>query len=369
MSNIVYLYNPFTFVYEGEGKLHSCQRTLKETGVIFYMPRANSTTIQPTLENYKTPYFNLETNEWELRDNKIQGIFYNIASGDKVDGILQKDELLYTMDEPFDKMEGDKMKYVDGIFGINYETGRNTLINGKWIFESKSEKRQIAELTTTLLAELEDKHKSSSQIHIKNGYKFTIYLYDDYGKEFIKLIEQSCSQINDYNSASDDSIKLIKYFIKFTKDSKQIQLSIEVLNWIWRYVFEEVLIYFKNNRQIYDALKLKIDFAASKEELEAIEIKFISNNGLSLDITKTMIKLLNSAKGIEDDYYRESFKSLDSDTGQYIYKLKKLNIPKRVVSALIYEASQPYPIFKIQDASEIIKDSLDVISNSFLKIE
>jgi hypothetical protein len=284
MSNIVYLYNPFTFVYEGEGKLHSCQRTLKETGVIFYMPRANSTTIQPTLENYKTPYFNLETNEWELRDNKIQGIFYNIASGDKVDGILQKDELLYTMDEPFDKMEGDKMKYVDGIFGINYETGRNTLINGKWIFESKSDKRQITELTTTLLADLEIKYNETKTIKVINGHSFIISVNSKEYDVFISIIEDACKGIN-----ADET----REFQMFEKNGDEINIRLK--NIFWKIVFQE----FYNNRIAnkisFNRIVNKINYAKTLNELSSISLE-LPHNQYIVNVTNAVIKIDEAIK-------------------------------------------------------------------------
>jgi hypothetical protein len=86
------------------------------------------------------------------------------------------------------------------------------------------------------------------------------------------------------------------------------------LNWIWQYIFEELLAYVKATKQLKENLIAKID-SCSLEELQEVQLNFYKPDGITLDISATIQTLLIT--------------SIDSNSNENV-----INIPPYVIEAI-----------------------------------
>ena len=255
-----------------------------------------------------------------------------------------------------------KMEILENKFQDNMEV---LLLDNKIVFVNFLETLSLQNKKILLLAKLDAKYQNTRQIHIENGYQFIIDLASNSGKEFIEKIKISCNQIQDYNTATNFQAHSYFQTITIIQDGKEMQKQIEVLmlNWLWKYVFEEVLVYIEENKKKYEAFKKDIENSVLINELLSIDIQFPMPDGLTLDVNKVFDKLIDVVKGIATETYL-SYK-IDEKTGVGITEEVKLEMPSQVIMVLKAKNLKPYPIFDDISLVSINNKIQKVLQSSF----
>jgi hypothetical protein len=156
------------------------------------------------------------------------------------------------------------------------------------IYKSKElEKNKLSKID-----ELNIKYSNSMVINITNSFSFKIDLQSKYGLEFLKIIQSSIGSYSDIVNAKKKS----KFYIEILEDNKRRQIQCVCYNWIWLYLFDELLSYVKDNNQFKEIYRLKINNINDIESLKKINIEFTYPNGLNINISRTIEKLLSIDK-------------------------------------------------------------------------
>lgn len=144
---------------------------------------------------------------------------------------------------------------------------------------------------------IDDLYSKSLILHIQNGFAFTVDLRSKDGDNLLAIINNSLGSYTDEIKGK----KAEEFFITIQEGSAQKQISCRCLNWIWQYVFEELLVYVKATKQLKENLIAKIDSCSSLEELQKMELNFYKPDGLTIDISDTIQTLLMTSTDFDSN--------------------------------------------------------------------
>jgi hypothetical protein len=102
---------------------------------------------------------------------------------------------------------------------------------------------------------IDDLYSKSLILHIQNGFAFDIDLRSKDGDNLLAIINNSLGSYTDVVKGK----KVVEFFITIQEGFAQTQISCRCLNWIWQYIFEELLAYVKATKQLKENLIAKID--------------------------------------------------------------------------------------------------------------
>ena len=134
-------------------------------------------------------------------------------------------------------------------------------------------------------------------LQIQNGFAFNIDLRSKDGDNLLAIINNSLGSYTDEIKGK----KVVEFFITIQEGLAQTQISCRCLNWIWQYIFEELLAYVKATKQLKENLIAKIDSCSSLEELQKMELNFYKPNGLTIDSSDTIQTLLMTSTDFDSN--------------------------------------------------------------------
>lgn len=131
-------------------------------------------------------------------------------------------------------------------------------------------------------------------LQIENGFTFQIDLKSKYGTELLNIVENSIGSYSD----EFKSKKITTFFINVNENNTQKQIYCACYNWIWQYIFEELLLYVKTIKQLKENFIVIVE-NSSIEQLKEIEFNFIKENGIKINVSKTIQKLLEITSDVD----------------------------------------------------------------------
>lgn len=131
-------------------------------------------------------------------------------------------------------------------------------------------------------------------LQIENGFTFSIDLRSKYGAELLNIITNSIGSYAD----EFKSKQVITFFVNIEENNKQKQIYCACYNWIWQYIFEELLFYVKTIKQLKENFIAVIE-NSTPEELKEIEFNFTKENGIKINVSKTIQKLLEITSDVD----------------------------------------------------------------------
>ena len=166
-----------------------------------------------------------------------------------------------------------------------------------WI-EITEEEYSLVEEKNKLIDEkkrlVDDLYSKALILQIENGFTFSIDLREKHGNELLNIISNSIGSYTD----EVKSKQITTFFINIEENNKQKQIYCACYNWIWQYIFEELLLYIKRVKQLKENFITVIENSTVKE-LKEIEFNFIKEDGIKLDVSKTLQKLLEIVSDVD----------------------------------------------------------------------
>jgi hypothetical protein len=254
------------------------------------------------------------------------------------------------------------------VYNMNFQEAFFNEEKNKWEIHDKPNEAQLLVLKSSLTKRLNKSYENTRKLHIKNGYTFTIDLSSDEGKELINIINKSIVDVPDLNSVKEDAFKSYPFFIKIQVinekgNETEKLLEIFILNWLWKYIFEEIINFTIYNKKLYEKYKEEINNTNDVDSLKNFAIEFNYPEGLTLNVNNILKEIMQIATGKQTDYYRQYYFDEKEQKGKY--KDIPLQMPKTVLNALMAETQKEYPIFTITDVNKIQNEIKENMSNSF----
>jgi len=167
--------------------------------------------------------------------------------------------------------------------------------NEAMILEVQISQYQSLEMIKAEKIKLVDELYSKALIlQIENGFTFQIDLRSKYGAELLNIVANSIGSYTD----EVKSKKITTFFVNVIENDKQKQIYCACYNWIWQYIFEELIFYVKTIKQLKENFIASIESSSAKE-LRKIEFNFVRENGIKINISKTIQKLLEIISDVD----------------------------------------------------------------------
>jgi hypothetical protein len=131
-------------------------------------------------------------------------------------------------------------------------------------------------------------------LQIENGFTFQIDLRSKYGTELLNIVANSIGSYTD----EVKSKKITTFFVNVIENDKQKQIYCACYNWIWQYIFEELIFYVKTIKQLKENFIASIENSTTKE-LKKIEFNFAREDGIKINVSKTIQKLLGIISDVD----------------------------------------------------------------------
>ena len=180
---------------------------------------------------------------------KIQELESNLSE------VYIDDELYYQVNDNYD-FENFKNQYIMVDKIIKEFTKDDAMIFEAQILQNqsleiiKAEKRKL----------VDDLYSKALILQIENGFTFQIDLRSKYGDQLLNIIANSIgSYVDEFKSR-----QVITFFVNIEENNKQKQIYISCYNWIWQYIFEELLFYIKATKQLKESFIAVIENSTSK---------------------------------------------------------------------------------------------------------
>lgn len=223
-------------------------------------------------------------NNQEIRiPYKIQELESNLSE------VYIDDELYYQVNDDYD-FENFRNQYIMVDKIIKEFKKDDAMIFEAQIFQYqsleiiKAEKRKL----------VDDLYSQALILQIENGFTFSIDLRSKYGAELLNIIANSIGSYAD----EFKSKQVITFFVNIEENNKQKQIYCACYNWIWQYIFEELLFYVKTIKQLKENFIAVIENSTAKE-LKEIEFNFTKENGIKINVSKTIQKLLEITSDVD----------------------------------------------------------------------
>lgn len=223
-------------------------------------------------------------NNQEIRiPYKIQELESNLSE------VYIDDELYYQVNDDYD-FENFRNQYVM-VDNIIKEFKKNEAM----ILEAQISQYQSLQIVKAEKRKLVDNLYSKALIlQIENGFTFQIDLRSKYGAELLNIIANSIGSYAD----EFKSKQVITFFVNIEENNKQKQIYCACYNWIWQYIFEELLLYIKRIKQLKESFIAVIENSTAKE-LKEIEFNFTKENGIKINVSKTIQELLEITSDVD----------------------------------------------------------------------
>ena len=167
--------------------------------------------------------------------------------------------------------------------------------NEAMIFEVQISQYQSLQMIKAEKIKLIDELYSKALIlQIENGFTFQIDLRSKYGAELLNIVANSIGSYTD----EVKSKKITTFFVNVIENNKQKQIYCACYNWIWQYIFEELLLYVKIIKQLKENFIASIENSSAKE-LRKIEFNFAREDGIKINVSKTIQKLLEIISDVD----------------------------------------------------------------------
>lgn len=199
------------------------------------------------------------------------------------------DELYYQVNDDYD-FENFRNQYVM-VDNIIKEFKKNEAM----ILEAQISQYQSLQIVKAEKRKLvDDLYSKALILQIENGFTFQIDLRSKYGAELLNIITNSIGSYAD----EFKSKQITTFFVNIEEDNKQKQIYCACYNWIWQYIFEELLLYIKRIKQLKENFIANIENSTAKE-LKEIEFNFTKENGIKINVSKTIQKLLEITSDVD----------------------------------------------------------------------
>lgn len=160
--------------------------------------------------------------------------------------------------------------------------------DGKFYFNAKKQSDEIlAALKKEKIEILNQNYAKSLILDIKNGFSFQLDLRSKDGERLLEIINNSIGSYQDIVLGK----KIVSFFINIEDGLGESQVTCNCLNWIWQYIFEELITYVKSTKQLKENITVSIN-KSSADELEIMKYDFPKPSGIKIDISATIQKLL-----------------------------------------------------------------------------
>ena len=167
---------------------------------------------------------------------------------------------------------------------------------------------------------VDDLYSKALILQIENGFTFSIDLRAKYGNELLNII------LNSIGSYTDEvkSKQITTFFVNINENNESKQIYCACYNWIWQYIFEELLFYIKTIKQLKENFIAVIE-NSTIEELKEIKFNFIKENGIKLNVSETLEKLLKIVSDVNSEgnvivipeFVKEAIKKTDKKFFRY----------------------------------------------------
>lgn len=242
--------------------------------------------------------------------------------------VIKGDIVYYRVSDNYD-FDNNRVQYIF-VNGLVKELTENESLQ----FQADIAKKQALERAKLLKIEDIDKSYSSSLIlNVIYSFPFKLDLRSKYGEEFIKVVLLSIGSYSDEYKGKQIS----KLFFEIESNNSKKQVQCSFCNWIWQYLFEELLDYMKVAKQLKDIYTIEVNNATKIDSFSEKQFVFPYPNGLSIDVDSIMSKL----------------STLDEDNG--------IVIPRYVKDTL-----GTCGLFVVAADENIIKEINTLVSNSCL---
>lgn len=249
-------------------------------------------------------------NNQEIRiPYKIQELESNLSE------VYIDDELYYQVNDDYD-FENFRNQYIM-IEKIIKEFKKDDAM----IFEAQIFQYQSLEIIKAEKRKLvDDLYSQALILQIENGFTFQIDLRSKYGAELLNIIANSIGSYAD----EFKSKQIITFFVNIEENNKQKQIYCACYNWIWQYIFEELLFYVKTTKQLKENYISAINNYSYKE-LKNLSFDFPKPEGIKINVSKTIQELLTISNDITLDgnkiivpeYVKEAIRRVNRELFRY----------------------------------------------------
>ena len=245
------------------------------------------------------------------------------------------DELYYQVSDDYD-FENFRNQY----FMIDNKIQEFTKQQALQLDAKISQNQSLAVVKAEKLKLVDNLYSKASILQIENGFTFQVDLRSKDGEQLLKIIE------NSIGSYQDDILgkEVVSFFITITENQNQQQIFCSCYNWIWQYIFEELLFYTKELKQLKENFIADIKNSTAKE-LKNIEFSFTKESGVKINVSKTIQKLLEMTSDLD-------------------LKGNVIVIPQFVKDAIRKVNRE---LFKYSNPEEIQKNITTIINNSWFE--
>lgn len=181
--------------------------------------------------------------------------------------------------------------------------------------------QELQELRDSKIKELDDYYSKALILQIENGFTFQVDLRSKYGAELLNIISSSIGSYNDEIKGKQIAI----FFINIEENNKQTQIYCGCLNWIWQYIFEELLLYVKTTKQLKENY-ISVINNLTRKELKNLSFDFPKAEGIKINVSKTVQELLKISndstldgnKIIVPEYIKEAIRRVNRELFRYV---------------------------------------------------
>lgn len=181
--------------------------------------------------------------------------------------------------------------------------------------------QELQELRDSKIKELDDYYSKALILQIENGFTFQVDLRSKYGAELLNIISSSIGSYNDEIKGKQIAI----FFINIEENNKQTQIYCGCLNWIWQYIFEELLLYVKTTKQLKENY-ISVINNLTRKELKNLSFDFPKAEGIKINVSKTVQELLKISndstldgnKIIVPEYVKEAIRRVNRELFRYV---------------------------------------------------
>ena len=145
---------------------------------------------------------------------------------------------------------------------------------------------KVLEQKKSILKELEKKYNQSKITYVNNGNSFTLTVEHEKYNLFRNIVETQCI------STTRNSYDKVKFF--FVEDG--YKYSINLMSYVWRYVFYPTQQNRVINKEKYDTYLYKINNSKTNDELTNLQFDFDFPNGFIVDVNVLTQDLLSEIK-------------------------------------------------------------------------
>lgn len=195
----------------------------------------------------------------------------------------------------------------------------------------------LEELKLEKISQLEQIYNKALNLTITNSFTFNINLRSPEGDAFCNILKMAQGAYSDIKIGS----KTQRFFTKVEEVDGLQMIECNAFNWIWLYLFEEVLPYMQNTKQLKEKYITDIQNTKTIKDLDSLDLKFPFSEGLKINISNVVEELLK----IQND--------------------GNLQIPEYVKAGI---NAMDRKIFRYTKVDDVVKNTQTILNDSWLII-